>query len=184
MNVKAAFLRVIVLAAAALMGCGKVSESGQVAWETVPWETYTSPDGMVSFEHPSNLQLTVRPPREADDPQLALIMESPNQSLGITLVLRLSDEPLPGYCQAMMDTCLDTATRSATERETISAGSAQGLRQEFREGVGRLAQEYIAVALEARPAYVHFTASYDAANKQSLRPICERIVNSVRLNSP
>jgi hypothetical protein len=111
-------------------------------------------------------------------------MVSPDESLGLTLMLRISSEPLPGYCQDMMASCLDANTTAITKCEPISLGGGQGFRQEFQSGSGWLANEFVAVALEAQPAYVHFTCDYKVQNKQNLRPICERVVESLRLHSP
>jgi hypothetical protein len=183
MFAKAAFPSVVLLAFG-LAGCGQQNPQPKIAWESVEWKTYTSPDGHVSFEHPAELRLTVRPRSEADDPQLALFMESSDLSLGGTLVLRISDEPMPDYCDWLMDSCTGSGSRAVSERVEISADATKGVRQEFREGMGRLAQEFIAVALEAQPAYVHFTAAYNVSDKEALRPICERMARSLKLNQP
>jgi len=174
---------IAVLASLVAAGCDQVTQ-GQTDFQALEWATYTSPDKHVSFDYPTSLKLTVRPRQVESDPHLALFMVSPDESLGLTLMLRISSEPLPGYCADMMASCLDANTTAITKCEPISLGGGQGFRQEFRSGSGWLTNEFVAVALEAQPAYVHFTCDYKVQNKQQLQPICERIVESLRLQSP
>jgi hypothetical protein len=180
MLTKALFASVAVVSLSAV-GCGQPTHGGQTSLQTVQWQTYTSPDGRVSLEYPSHLKLKVRERKEADDPQVALFMADEQDSLGVTLILRVSDESLPDYCESMLDACLDSGTKAITKRESISRAGARGFRQEFREGYGWSAQEFIAITLEAHPAYVHFTCGYSVSNKQDFRPICERIAASLTL---
>jgi hypothetical protein len=174
---------IAVLASLVAAGCDQVTQ-GQTDFQAGEWATYTSPDKHVSFDYPSSLKLTVRPRQAESDPHLALVMVSPDESIGLTLTLRISSEPLPGYCEHMMASCLDANTAAITKCEPISLGGGQGFRQEFRSGSGWLANEFVAVALEAQPAYVVFTCDSKVRNRQQLQPICERIVQSLRLHSP
>jgi len=180
---KALVVGIAVLASLVAVGCDQLTQ-GQTDFQAGEWATYTSPDKHVSFEYPSSLKLTVRPRQDESDPHLALFMVSPDESIGLTLMLRVSSEPLLGYCEEMIASCLDANTIATTKCGQISLGGGQGFRQEFRSGRGWLANEFVAVALEAQPAYVHFTCDYKVQNKQKLRPICERIVESLRLQSP
>jgi hypothetical protein len=139
------------------------------------WSTYTSPDARVQFDYPSHLELRVRPPQYDDAPQVALSGGTRDDSVQLTLVMRHTDEPMPKYCTQMMDGLTDTHTRPITARQTISLGGGRGFRQEFREEKGTPVQ-LIAVALDARPVYVHMTCGY---TNPELRPLCERIVDSL-----
>jgi hypothetical protein len=140
------------------------------------WATYTSPDSRVRFDYPSHLEIRVRPPEDDDAPHLALSGCTRDESVQLTLVMRLSDDPMPEYCTRMMDGLADAHTRAVTPRQTISLGGGRGFRQEFREVKGTPV-ELIAVALDARPAYVHMTCGY--TSPAELRSVCERIVGSL-----
>jgi hypothetical protein len=138
------------------------------------WTTYTSPDARVRFDYPSSMKIIVRPRKDADDPHLGLSAVTPDESIQLTLLLRLSDDPMPGYCERMLDTLVNADTKAVTKRQDISLGNGRGFRQEFREEMrGQAPVEYIAVALEARPAYVHFTCGYTVSSKAEHRPVCE-----------
>jgi hypothetical protein len=183
MRASSVFAVVVIFAALSAVGCGLPSHGSQTPFQSVQWQTYTSPDGRVSFEHPANFKLNIVPRKSADDPQLALSLVSPDGSTDITLILRVSDEVRSDYCAYMHDMTLrHPNTRSITERERISRGAAEGLRQEFREGSGWTAREFIALALEAQPVHVHFTCGYTPRNTQNLRPICQRIADSLTLH--
>jgi hypothetical protein len=180
---KSLLMAAMVLGSLCALGCEQTT-SGQTAFVPHEWATYTSPDQLVSFEYPVGMNLTVRPRLGPDDPHLALSLVSPDETLDVTLLLRLSVDELPDYCQHMIESSLDANTKAMTECEPISLGEGKGLRQEFRSGHGSQAVEFIAVALAAEPAYVAFSCGYLARNKQELRPICERIVNSLKLQNP
>lgn len=165
-----------------VMGCRKQTGPTQLETKTEidSWKTYVSPGGNVQFEYPSNLMITHRPRKDDRDPQVALFATNANESIQITLVLRLSEDNLPNWCNDLMDTGPDQNTRFVTERKSINLGSGKGYRQELREGEGADQFEYISVALEAKPVYVHFTSGY-MMRKADLRPICERIVATLKI---
>jgi hypothetical protein len=170
------------LALLVAVGCSLPASPGPVAPSADSWTTYTSPDGRVQFDHPASLQFIVRPRQQADDPQLALTASAPDESIQLTLLMRVSDDLDSEYCKQMMSNLVNGNTRAISERQNITVGNARGIRQEFREEIrGQPPVELIAVALEARPAYVHFTCGYPASNKAALRPVCERIVESLTL---
>jgi hypothetical protein len=163
------------------VGCARPVLPGQPTPGADSWTTYTSPDSRVRFDHPSHMKVRVRPRGDASAPYLALSGSTPDDSIQVTFLLRLSDDPLPDYCTRMMAVLADAHTRPVTAREAISLGGGQGFRQEFREARGAPV-EFIAVALEARPAYVHMTCGYPETSRAELRPVCERIVASLTIN--
>lgn len=171
---------VAVLTSLFAMGCDQVSQ-GQTPFQAERWTTYTSPDKRVSFEYPSNLNLTVLPRQDESEPQLALLMSSSDESLGLTLVMRISDEPMSDYCQYMLKTCADSNTTATSPPEAMSLNGAEGFRQEFRSGSGILADNFVALALESESVYVIFSCSHRAVRRGELEPICQRIVNSLTI---
>ncbi|MCI0358119.1 MAG: hypothetical protein L0211_06535 [Planctomycetaceae bacterium] len=180
MPVKFLLASLLVLSSLAALGCGQASQA-KTPERFNTWTTYTSPDKRVSFAHPSNLEVTVRMRHDADEPALALFMSSSDESLELTLVMRISDVPLPDYCESMVDACLDSNTTATSKREPVLLGGAAGFRQEFRSGSGALADEFVSLALQAKDVYVIFTCSHSAVRRGELKPICERIVNSLTI---
>lgn len=180
MHSKCVLISGLVLGSLCTLGC-ELTAPAQTSFEGQAWTTYTSPDKRVSFEYPSNLNLTVRPRQDPLDPQLALIMESPDQSLGLTLMMRDLEEPDPDWCRDMMDACLDDNTVATTPRESVTRGLAKGLRQEFKSGNGILAHDLTGLALTTDSVCVHFTCNYRKVRASELRPICQRIVDSVAI---
>ena len=178
MNFKCLLIGALVVGTLCAVGC-ELAAPTQTSFEGQAWATYKSPDKRVSFEYPSNLKLTVRPRQDPLEPQLALIMESPDQSLGLTLMMRVLEEPDPDWCQSMMDACLDDNTIATTPRESVTRGLAKGLRQEFKSGSGILADDLAGLALTTDSVCVHFTCNYRKVRASELRPICQRIVDSL-----
>ena len=170
-----------VLAAVIFIGCRRPSQPSQSTPGADSWTTYISPDERVRFDYPSNMRVIVRPRKDERDPDLALSATTPDESIQLTLVRRLSNDLLPNYCQLMMDSLLDENTRAVTAPRDISLANGRGIRQEFREVGGAAPIEIIAVALEAGPAYTHLTCGYAEKSRAELRPMCERIVESLTL---
>ena len=165
-----------------IAGC-EVAAPGKTSFEGQEWTTYTSPDQRVTFEYPSNLNLTVRPRQGPDDPQLALMMESPDRSLGLTLMMRILERPDPEYCQYMLAALLDDNTVATSRSEPVTRASAKGFRQEFKSGSGILADDLVGLVLQDDLVCVHFSCSYGRMRADELRPICDRIVNSLAVES-
>jgi hypothetical protein len=155
--------------------------AGRVRPAPDPWVTFVSADGRVRFDHPAVLPITERPRRDADDPQLALHGTTPGEEIQFTLVLRVSEAPMPGYCRRMVDDMAAGGDVAVTELRSIELGGGRGYRREFRERGGADSAEYIAAAVEAGAVYVHLTAGYPAGRRAELRPVCERIVESLTL---
>ena len=173
----------VVIASLISSGCGAPSHGSQSPFQSVEWKTYQSPDGRVSFNYPSDFKVSIVPRKSADAPQLALSMESSDGSADVTLILRVSDEVKSDYCDYMHDMTLrHPNTIAISQREPVKRGDARGLRQEFRDGSGWAAKEFIAVTLEAGSAHVHFTSGYSARSRDHVRPICQRIVESLTLS--
>jgi hypothetical protein len=168
----------ITLAMLMATGCGR--PAGRWTPDADSWTTYTSPDARVRFDHSSQLEIRVRSRGDASAPHLALTGSTPDESVQVTLVMRLSDDPLPNYCTRMMDGLADAHTRAITSRQTISLAGGRGFRQEFREA-GAPPVELIAVALDAQPVYIHLTCGYTEMGRAELRPVCERIAESLIL---
>jgi hypothetical protein len=168
----------VLLGSLLAMGCDQTSH-GQTAFQADEWATYTSPDKRVSFEYPSDLNLTIRPRQDETDPQLALMMESPDRSLGLTLVMRVLERPDPDYCQYMLKAFLDDNTIATSPSESVTRGRATGFRQEFKSGNGVLAGDLVGLVLQDDLICVHFSCSYGRMRAGELRPICNRIVDSL-----
>jgi hypothetical protein len=126
------------------------------------------------------MPIVERPRRAADDPQLALHGTTPGEQIQFTLVLRTSDSPLPDYCRRMVDD-MAAGDVAITERRPVELGGGRGYRREYRERGGADPVEYIAVAMEVGTTYVHLSAGYPAGRRAELRPVCERIVESLTL---
>jgi len=168
------------LGATLLAGCGLPIESA-APFKLDKWATYTSPDGRVSFEHPANLDVQVRPRRDEIDPDLALFMSSGDQAFGLTLVVRISPEPMPDYERSMLDSLADGSTVATTKPEEIELNGAKGLRQEFKSGTSLLADDLIVVGLRKEPVYVSFSCNCRSTRRDELREACQRVVDSLRI---
>jgi hypothetical protein len=178
MQTKCLLIGALVMGTLCALGC-ELAAPARTSFEGQTWATYTSPDQRVTFEYPSNLNLTIRPRQSPDEPQLALMMESPDQSLGLTLVMRILERPDPDYCQYMLAALLDDNTVATSQSEPVTRGNAQGFRQEFKSGSGILAGDLVGLVLQDDLVCVNFSCSYGRMRADELRPICQRIMDSL-----
>jgi hypothetical protein len=145
------------------------------------WSTYRTPDGRVSFQYPSHLTMKHGQRTGDRDPDVQLLVENADDSLSATFIMHVSQEPDIAYAQRMIQAAEDGNTIPITEQMAVQRENAKGLQREFRETKGNEKTEYIALALEAPPHYVHITAAYRADRKPELRAICEKIIKSLEI---
>jgi hypothetical protein len=166
------FITVAVLLLSAT-GCGANRKAHD---SPAPWKTYTSADGNVSFQYPPELILHDRPQPD----MITFFLETTDESLGVTVILKVSEAELSGYTSRMWDAILkDEQNVALTDRKEVTLGNTPALRQEFLETAAGKKTELIAIGVESHPYYLHMTAGYSPERRAQLRPICEKILASV-----
>lgn len=98
-------------------------------------------------------------------------------------MLRVTDDIPSDQCESMINRNVNANTKAVTEMEGICLGSGKGFRREFRElrsiSQGTPPDEFIAISLKTKNAYMHLTVGYEVGKRGEARALCEKIAGSL-----
>lgn len=164
----------LVLFCTAIVMAGCIQKSNTP--ESSTWKTYTSPDGNISFQYPSSFTSDLHD-NEAE--RISFYLHNDDDSIQVLFSIYLMAAPSSAEASKIMDSPFSEDQRAATPRQDIVVGKCKALRQEY---VTPGKPPHIKVVIRTPTALVSLTMGY-FAERAELRPICERILNSVTIKN-
>lgn len=154
-----------------VLGCQNAQE---IAQPDAVWTTYDSPNHALRFALPEGMKKSVRSREPA-----AFGFETANGDFSIAVLHGTFGQAGDGYADSMIETALE-GNKKLGDTQQVKLGAAEGLQQDhrslfqYKHYVGRT------IVLTSGDERLLFEVSYAERYEEDLKPVFERVIDSLR----